>query len=239
MQASTKDLETLLRIDELRVAVNRRSQEIQELKTAAVLRDLEAERIALAGELSNAMQRLDEIEIELKRAESDLQLVESRISRDTSALNTTTSSKDATGLQHELQTLAKRKSDLEDVQIELLEGVDQQRAIVGSLTASRERLAEELVAAQAALVEKIAVVQQEVDMGELELIELVKTVPTELWQLYQTKSQRGVAIGRLVKLTCSACNMGLTSAAHREISATPADQLVTCSECGAILIRDV
>ena len=238
MQASRKDLETLIQIQDLQARVSRYSNQILELRSGAVLREKEAERIDVAGQLTRAMQRLDELQIELKRAETDLQLVEARISRDTNALNTTTSTKDAAGLQHELQTLSKRKSDLEDIQLELLEGVENQREIVESLTGTRQRLAEELSAAQAALVEEISNLQREVDSGQLELAGLIESIPSELWGLYETKSRRGVAIGRLVKLTCSACNMGLTSAAHREISASAADQLVTCSECGAILLRD-
>lgn len=238
MQASKIDLENLFQAHELRIRLARIAAQVQELKSGAVLREKEADRIKVSGELSNALHMLDELETELKRAESDLELVETRIAKDTLALNSTSSTKDATGLQHELQTLAKRKSDLEDAELELLDRIDVQKRVVESLTQLREQINQELIVAQAELVERVADLERELEAEQLVLDQLVVKIPTDLWGLYQTKSRRGVAIGRLMKLVCSACNMGLTSAAYKEISSTPIDQLVTCSECGAILIRD-
>ncbi|NCV37624.1 MAG: hypothetical protein EBW70_06385, partial [Actinobacteria bacterium] len=54
---------------------------------------------------------------------------------------------------------------------------------------------------------------------------------------FDKKIQRGAAVGRLTGSSCSACNMNLNSTAMAEISRVPADELATCSECSAILVR--
>lgn len=238
MNVNTAELSELLVIEERRVQLNRMRQELQVLSSGTELRAKEEERIGVAGKLSNALQLMDELTTELKRAETDLEVVEARIEKDTQAISSTSSSKDAAGLQHELQTLAKRKSDLEDMQLELLERAENQRAEVDSLTTKRELLAGELAESKSALTAKINSLQAEILTQERLIDELGSRIAPELLDLYQKKSVRGIAVGRLVKLTCSACNMGLTSAAHKEISGTPIDEIVTCPECSAILVRD-
>lgn len=239
MNVTKSDLANLLQIEESRVKINRMKQDLEALSAGEQLRLKEDERIAVAGQLSLANQSMDELQTELKRAEGDLGLVEARIERDTKALAETSSSKDATGLQHELQTLAKRKSDLEDVQLELIDRLDEQRVQVETLSRSREMLAIELAELKESLTAQVEDLRKQIGAIEESSESLAKTVDSEVLGLYRKKSERGIAIGRLVKLTCSACNMGLTSATQREMSATASDQLVTCPECSAILVREI
>ena len=66
---------------------------------------------------------LSDIRREVDRAEADVQQVRDRAARDQARLDAGTgmTSRDLTSLQHELETLARRQSALEEVEIEVME----------------------------------------------------------------------------------------------------------------------
>jgi predicted nucleic acid-binding Zn-ribbon protein len=60
---------------------------------------------------------------------------------------------------------------------------------------------------------------------------------TELMELYEKKASRGVPVGRLVGRDCGACHISLGATALNDVQSLPRDQIATCPECQAILIR--
>jgi predicted nucleic acid-binding Zn-ribbon protein len=60
---------------------------------------------------------------------------------------------------------------------------------------------------------------------------------TELLELYEKKAARGVAVGRLIGRECGACRISLGATALNEVQALPRDEIATCPECQAILVR--
>jgi hypothetical protein len=74
--------------------------------------------------------RRDDITAELARVESDVAVVDARAARDTERLASSANAKEAQGLEHELVSLAKRKSDLEDAQLELMERLETAQSAV-------------------------------------------------------------------------------------------------------------
>ena len=90
--------------------------EINKLKIRADnARDL---RIAAQTEASDVQR-------ELTRAEGDVEQVVSRITRDEGRLNSGTgSAKDLEGLTHEVETLNKRRAELEEVELEIMMRMD-------------------------------------------------------------------------------------------------------------------
>jgi predicted nucleic acid-binding Zn-ribbon protein len=77
----------------------------------------------------------ESIHAELKRAESDVELVEGRITKDSERLVHTASAKDAQGLEHELETLRRRRSDLEDIELAIMERLEEAEAVLSGLQA--------------------------------------------------------------------------------------------------------
>ena len=78
--------------------------------TAAQVADVDAE-------LVRATTDLGDLQRELTRAEDEVQSVVTRLERDEKRLNSSTGlSKDLVALQHEIASLTKRRSDLEDVE---------------------------------------------------------------------------------------------------------------------------
>jgi predicted nucleic acid-binding Zn-ribbon protein len=67
--------------------------------------------------------------------------------------------------------------------------------------------------------------------------QLAARIPADLLVIHEEKAKRGVPVGRLMSRECGACNMTITAAALQELLNEPADELITCPECGAILVR--
>ena len=66
-----------------------------------------------------------DVQRELRKSEADVEQVSTRAARDRARLEAGTgSAKDLQGLQHELESLARRQSDLEDVELEVMERLE-------------------------------------------------------------------------------------------------------------------
>lgn len=233
----TQDLEALSEIQQLVV-------QSRNLETAAKLlasgAELEAARAALlenSSQLSAARSSHEELLREIKRVEADLDLVTKRETLDRDRLNKTAVSRDVLGIQHELEALAKRRGDLEEVELGLLEARDESNRTMHELIVENERLDAALAEAKEVASSKMQSLKTDhVNLAEV-ISKLRAKVDAELLAAFDKKSSRGVAIGRLNKSSCTACNMSLTATALSDLHNIPANALATCPECQAILIR--
>jgi predicted nucleic acid-binding Zn-ribbon protein len=114
MKASEAQQADLLSLANLDQEISRSRAAINNLSSGSQFSELRQTQRDLAAKLINARNALDTVELELKRSETDLELVEQRIAKDVARLNTTNNAKDAQGIQSELESLKRRKSDLED-----------------------------------------------------------------------------------------------------------------------------
>ena len=179
----------------------------------------------------------EEVERDVRRAEADLELVENRISKDKQRLAVSSDSKVITGIQHELESLAKRQGELEEAQLILMESIDQSNLEQEAIQLERKRLQAELSAATESAALDIANLSTELSTVNGEMAEIRKAVSAELVELFDKIRVRGTAVGKLKDSTCGACNMNLTSTAVGQLSAVPNDELARCPECSAILVR--
>lgn len=209
------------------------------LETDPRIRDLEAALSVANGELGAAKLAVHDAEAELKRAEADVEQVTSRIDRDEARLNSGTGlSKDLVALQKDIASLNKRRSDLEDVELEVLERLDTLRErqaaqqqivddIQGSFGSIRSELDQELaeVDAEAAKVKAHrAAFAQALDAGLLAVYE-------------KTLARRGVGAARLFHGTSEASGMKLSPGDLADIKAAAPEDIVFCPDSGAILVR--
>jgi len=200
---------------------------------------------AIDGELVEIRRRLversgerDDVRTELRRIESDVEVVEARIDRDTARLEETSSAKDAQALESELVSLRKRRSDLEDIELvvmEKLEGVD---TAVVQIEVERD----EAEARRATLVaerdSEMAVIEsQRVEtVGEREA--LVSTLDSDLVALYEKQRARyGIGAALLRGGVSGGSGMALNESDLRDIRQTAPDEVVLCPDSGVILVR--
>ncbi|MDA9099548.1 C4-type zinc ribbon domain-containing protein [Aquiluna sp.] len=236
MKIDSNQLPELIRLQQLLVEATRLDTRIRQLQTGE---SAEAIRVVLLEQSAKASQMLadhEEVERDVRRAEADLELVENRISKDKQRLAVSSDSKVITGIQHELESLAKRQGELEEAQLILMESIDQSNLEQEAIQLERMRLQAELSAATESAALDIANLSTELSTVNGEMAEIRKAVSAELVELFDKIRVRGTAVGKLKDSTCGACNMNLTSTAVGQLSAVPNDELARCPECSAILV---
>jgi predicted nucleic acid-binding Zn-ribbon protein len=152
-------------------------------------------------------------------------------------MNASSSTKDIAGIQHEIDGLQKRKSMLEDSELELMEELDQVGNQLSDQRAEKQVLEGQLTQQRAALAAELSIMKDQNQKLNSEIGSLRGGSSSELLALFDAKLAKGNAIGRLVCSACTACNMNLTSTALGDLSEIPTDELATCPECTAIVIR--
>lgn len=237
MKASESQQAELLALANLDLEITKAKNSLAVLAAAEAFSALRAEQRNAAAALIEARNSLDSVELELTRAEADLNLVEQRIEKDKVRINQTSSAKDAQGIQSELDTLAKRKSELEDLELAILERKEQNEAAYKTVRADKQIIDEELASKEAANEAEIMKLRSGLDLSTNQRNQQAARIDVELIELYAKKASRGVAVGRLLGRECGACRMTIGATALVEISNQPRDEIATCPDCQAILIR--
>ncbi len=237
MKANLQDQKRLLELVDLDLSLVRKAGDKAKLLSATAISEANEKALALSDHLIDARNRVGDLELELKRSENDLELVENRIAKDNQRLSSTSSAKDAQGIEHELTTLAKRKSELEDTELGIMEVLETVRAELSAAEKAKASAENELTQLRSALATNTA----ELDSARAELSSkrssLVSLIEPELASAYQRKADRNVAAGRLVGRECGACRLSITATNLEEILALPADEIAECPNCQAYLVR--
>ena len=237
MKANLQDQKRLLELVDLDLSLVRNAGDRSKLLSATAISEASEKALALSDRLIDARNRVGDLELELKRSENDLELVENRIEKDNQRLTSTTSAKDAQGIEHELTTLAKRKSELEDAELGIMEVLETVRAELSEAENAKAAAEQELAALRSALDTNTSAL----DSARAELSSkrsaLVGLIEPELAVAYQRKADRNVAVGKLVGRECGACRLSITATNLEEILALPADEIAECPNCQAYLVR--
>jgi predicted nucleic acid-binding Zn-ribbon protein len=237
MKASQNQQADLLLLGNLDSEIARAKNSLAELTSGKSTKDMRELNLKLAGELIEARNQLDSVELELSRAEADLTTVEQRIEKDNVRLNATSNSKDAQGIQSELLTLAKRKSELEDMELAILDKKDEVAALFAEVQARKTLNESELREAETKIEAEVLKQRSGLDLMVQQRAQQAAQLPVELLELYEKKASRGLAIGRLIGRECGACRISLGATALAEIQGLASDEIATCPDCQAILVR--
>jgi uncharacterized protein len=237
VKANLQDQKRLLELVQLDLDLVKNASDRAKLLAATDIQIASEKALTLSDQLIDARNKVGDLELELKRSENDLELVENRIAKDNQRLATTSSSKDAQGIEHELTTLAKRKSELEDAELGIMEELDKVRAELGAAEAAKSAAEAELGALREALSSNTSALDSTRDELTSKRAALVGLIDPELAVAYQRKADRAVAVGRLSGRECGACRISITATNLEEIVALPADEIAECPNCQAYLVR--
>lgn len=237
MKVSQQQLQDLLELSAVDQLLERSRTAIAALGSSKELADAEALWRQSGADFIAANNGAESLQTELNRVEADLQVVEQRIARDQTALRSSSNPKEVSGLEHELATLARRKGELEDASLELMEQLSQLQESVNAVKDKRVHAEAAVKAVRDKLQAEHAKLASGIELAAGDRARLAARLPHELLELYAAKSKRGMAVGRLVSRECGACHMTITASAYTELSNAADDELITCPECAAILVR--
>ncbi|KRA23376.1 DNA-binding protein [Microbacterium sp. Root61] len=237
MNASPADQRRLLEVAELDARIRQAEHARKNPPQAARIQELVGRRNELSHELSGRLGARDDLRAELARIESDVAVVDARSARDADRLAHTSNSKEAQGLESEIASLARRKSDLEDGELELMERLEQADASVAAQEALISETNAEGSTLSAEAKRVIAEATAAFDGATRDRAAIADKIAPELVALYDRLAARGVGAGLLTRGTCGGCNMVLSGTDMQKIRQSAADAVLNCPECGGILVR--
>jgi len=240
MKASQAAQDQLLALQQIDSAIIQLEHRIKNLPLAAQLDTATQSLISSKNLLVAAETEKSDIKHELSRSEVDVEQVVSRIEKDEKRLAAGTGSpKELEQIQHELSSLAKRRSELEEVELEIMvriEGIDER---IKSLVSEVSNWESEVSKLKAQLDSEINELNSAKTRDIEARTELAKSIDSDLLQLYEKIriASDGVGAARLVGDKCEGCHLTMNSAEVTRIKSLPDDELVRCEECRRILIR--
>jgi predicted nucleic acid-binding Zn-ribbon protein len=181
-----------------------------------------------------------DIKHELSKSEVDVEQVVSRIERDEKRLSSGQGSpKELEQLQHELGSLAKRRAELEEIELEVMVRIDALDQRISSLSAERDSLHEDVTKLAKEKDRALEEINRAKNATIADRTSLMNEIESELLALYEKIRASGDGIGaaRLHAGQCQGCNLSINAADLSKISALPDDEVVRCEECRRILVR--
>ena len=237
--AATTDQWRLLDVQGLDTRLNQIAHRRRTLPEHAELTSLGERASTLRDELVGAQTQTSDVARELAKAEADVELVRQRARRDQARLESGQGGhKELESLQHEVATLSRRQSALEDVELEVMERHE-------ALTAEVERLAGERDGLQAQVDEAtrrrdaaLTALDDEALALDRQRVGMVAGLDAALLALYEKIRATGVtAAAMLRQRRCEGCRMELNGQDLQRIRAAADDDVLRCEECGGILVR--
>jgi predicted nucleic acid-binding Zn-ribbon protein len=193
---------------------------------------------ALEDERVRAQVAVDDLDRDIARFEKDIEQVRTRKDRDQTRLNAGGAMREIEGLQHELATLNRRQSELEDAELELMEQRESAEQALNAVQKQLTEATERRAAAEQRRDEAYAEIEKEQEFKSNSRAPLAADLPPDLLALYdkiRTDSGLGAALVRSGR--CGGCRIELYGADLARVKSAPADEVVRCEECRRIMVR--
>ena len=234
------ELESLLAVQARDLAIDRLRHRRATLPERAALEQQLADLAARRKVAAEIDGRRTELLAEERRLDDEAQQLGARIADVDQRLysGTVTSPRELQALQADLDMLRRRRTELEDRELEVMEqreGADAAlaavEAAIGAVAAEVDRLRSAIAANEAEIDAELAAEQAARDS-------LAADVREALLHDYELRRARnkGVGIARLVGVTCQACHLTIPSTEAERIRKAAGGEVASCDNCGAILV---
>jgi len=241
INASPADQERLLALQAIDTAIDQLRHRRQNLPEQAELREAAAVHGQVAEELVAAETQVSDLELAVAKAESDLVPVRERRERDQRRIadGSVTDPKALASMVEEVDHLARRISDLEDIELEAMEELESATAIRDRLAARKAELTSRAQQGKARRDEALAAIYAELAGLTTDREAAAVVLPAALLATYDRSraAHGGLGAVPLVQRRCGGCQLDINPADLRAYAAAPAEQLLRCEECGRILVR--
>ncbi|MGH3049203.1 MAG: zinc ribbon domain-containing protein [Gaiellaceae bacterium] len=241
LNASAESQLRLLDLQALDAGLDRLTHRRQTLPELATIDEFTARLREIDDALVVARTLDSDLAREQLKAEADVDQVRVRAERDQQRLDagSVSSPRELENLQSEIASLGKRRSDLEDVVLEVMERREAAQGDIGLHSAEREKLAEELSATQERRDQAFTSIDAEITATSSARSAVAPAVSAELLALYEKirSSSGGVGAAALHRGRCEGCHLSLTPGDIAKIRGAAPDEVLRCEECRRILVR--
>lgn len=240
MKSSPEEQERVMTLQTLDTSL---TQLAHKEKTLSVIQALEILTIShnstrdliIAAETEKA-----DIKHELSKSEIDVEQVVTRIEKDEKRMASGTASpKELEQMQHELASLNKRRSELEEIELEVMVRVDGIDDRIKSLSVERDQFKLKMAELDAQKTKELTDIAEAVSSANGKRADIAAKISAEVVELYEKIKKTGDGIGaaRLIEGKCDGCHLSINAVELSKIKEMAADEIVRCEECRRILVR--
>lgn len=238
LTADPADQALLLDLQALDTRLQQLGHRASTLPESVTLAALVAERETLQRTVAEQSGEWEDAQAELKRTEADVAVVDARIARDGERLQASSSVKDVAALEQELAALAKRKSDLEDIELAVMETNDEKERALNDSRGALADLDDRIAEATSARDEALGGLETDRRQAEADRAALAARIPEDLLALYEKQRARyGVGASLLQGGVSLASGVALNSSDMAVVRAASAYDVLLCPDSNAILVR--
>jgi len=240
MQASPDQQNLIFELQLLDNEIMQANTKLNSLPEIEQLLHIDKRITAATEELATVKAEADQIALELRRGEVDVETVTDRIKKDEARLSSGNATpKELEQLQHEVGTLRKRQEALEEIELEIMVRSEAITARTNTLTtdlASLETL-------KAEINKRLTIASGEINAvitnKQSDREKVVVKIEKPLIDLYEKirSASGGVAAAALVGNKCNGCNLAINAVEMERIKSLAKDELLRCEECRRILVR--
>jgi predicted nucleic acid-binding Zn-ribbon protein len=240
VKADPSEQQRLLELAAEDVALTQLAHRRHTLPEVAAVETAEEAQQQLSAEVVRAETEVRDLDREQTRLEADVDTVRQRAARDQQRLDSGSAApKEMTGLQHELESLARRQGDLEDQVLELMERKEVAEATLADARAGLAKATDDRERAVQLRDDALADIADQTQRHEAARGALAAQVPDALLALYdRIRVQTGTTGAALLKARqCQGCRIELFGKELAAVRGTAPDEVVRCDNCGRILVR--
>ena len=239
MKAEVAQQISRLELAEIDAELSRLAHQAAHLPEQQRFEQLQADERVVADRLAVLGIAVEDVDAEVARLESEVDSVRQREDRDRALLDSgSVNPKQLEELSHELETLERRQGSLEDSLLDVMERREQLATEQATEQAGIEDLRGQLVVAEQARDQALDEIDRIRAARVTRRAAVLSELDAALVALYDRQVvASGIGAGRLVGGRCGACRIELDRGELARITAAPDDEVLRCSECGAILLR--
>lgn len=238
MDTSRDALLTLLQLQRVNSTIDRLQARLAHLPEQAALDALEAKAQDLDAQIAERQVVFDDVSTRQRRLDFEVDTLVQKIKAESGRLysGVVSNAKELQDISREVEALKRRKSVLEDNDLEVMEERDGVEKELAALTNERSSLAAEIERGRRARDEAAGETGLQLAAAEAERQRWVPRVDAQLLKVYDTirASKGGVGAAAMVDGTCQGCHMRLPAQEAERVRT--AGGLVRCDECQRILV---
>ncbi|MEV2241917.1 C4-type zinc ribbon domain-containing protein [Micromonospora sp. NPDC049891] len=239
MKADPKVQRRLLDLQAIDTALAQLAHRRRSLPERAELEALARELSALEDERVRAQVAVDDLDRDIARLERDVDQVRARKSKDEDRLAAGTGpARELEALQHELASLNRRQSDLEDAELELMEQRETAQSVLDGVEQRLTEVRERRAVTEQRRDDSLTEIGREEEFKRSARQPLANDLPADLVQLYERiRTDTGLGAALLTAGRCGGCRLELSGADLARIRKADPNDVVRCEECRRIMVR--
>jgi predicted nucleic acid-binding Zn-ribbon protein len=240
VQASPEQQSLILELQLLDNEIMQANTKLKSLPEIEQLIHIEKRVTAANNELLVVKSETDQIAIELRRSEVDVETVTDRIKKDEARLSSGNATpKELEQLQYEVASLKKRQEALEEVELEIMIRNDAVIARKNTLTtdlSSLQTLKDEISGRLQNATEEINKVIVDKTTARNLVASQIEKPFLDLYEKIRG-TNGGIGAAALVGNKCNGCNLAINAVEMDRIKSLSQNELLRCEECRRILVR--